>query len=176
MAKESAKAAKFVQEYLVDLNATQAAIRAGYAPVGAAVTGSRLLRNPKIRAQLDSAIAERSKRTEITADAVLQELWRVGKSDIAKAFSADGKLLPVHEMPPEARAAIAGIDTEEMFEKDGDERVLAGLSRKVRHWDKVKALELVGKHLGMFREKIEVSGKDGDALVVEVRTYKDGGA
>jgi phage terminase small subunit len=168
MAKESAKAAKFVQEYLVDLNATQAAIRAGYAAGTAGVSGHRLLKSAKIRAQIDAAIAERQRRTEITADKVLQEIYRVATSDIAKAFGADGKLLSVHEMPPEARAALAGIETEELFEKDGDERVLSGLSRKVRHWDKVKALELLGKHLGLFRDKLEVSGKDGEALSIHI--------
>lgn len=172
MGKESAKAAKFVAEYLVDLNATQAAIRAGYAPGSAAVTGCKLLRTAKVKSAVAAAMAERQRRTAITQDAVLEELWRVAKSDLAKAFDKDGCLLPIHEMPEEARAALAGLETEELFEGKGEERVQTGQSRKVKHWDKVKALELVGKHLGMFKEKVEMSGEGGGPLVVEVRTYK----
>lgn len=171
----SEKAKKFAEEYLKDLNATQAAIRAGYAAGSAGVTGSKLLKSAKVKAIVDAGMKGRSDRTAITADGVLEELWRIAKSDLAKAFDEGGNLLPVHKMPSEARAALAGIETEELFEGQGDERQISGLSRKVKHWDKVKALELVGKHLGMWRDKVEVSGKDGEALVVEVRTYKGAG-
>lgn len=171
MAKGSAKADKFVQEYLVDLNATQAAIRAGYAAASAGVAGSRLLKSAKVKAAVAAGMKERSERTEITADRVLQELWRIATSDIAKAFDESGTLLPVHKMPPEARAALAGVETEEVFEGQGAERVQTGVSRKVKHWDKVKALELAGKHLGMWRDKVEVSGPEGGALTVELVRY-----
>lgn len=175
MAKESAKAAKFVTEYLVDLNATQAAIRAGYAKDSAGVAGSRLLKSAKVKAAVDAAISERAKRTEITADRVLQELWRIATSDIAKAFDGSGNLLPVHQMAPEARAALAGVETEELLDGQGEERKAVGQSRKVKHWDKVKALELVGKHLGMWKDKVEVSGEAGGPMVVEVVRYNQEG-
>lgn len=162
------KQKRFVREFLIDRNATQAAIRAGYSAHSAAVCGSKMLKVPKIRAAIESAEAERSKRTEITADRVLQELWRIATSDIAKAFDEKGSLLPVHLMPPEARAALAGVETEELFEGQGEERVQTGLSRKVKHWDKVKALELAGKHLGMWRDKVEVSGENGKALAIHI--------
>lgn len=168
MGKADAKKARFVAEYLVDLNGTRAAIAAGFAPKSAAVTASKLLKLPKVKAALESAMKERAERVAITADAVLQELWRIARSDLAKAFDGKGNLLPIHDMPPEARAAIASLDTEELFEGQGDERQLKGLSRRARQWDKVKALELVGKHLGMFRDKIEVSGEGGKALSIHI--------
>ena len=164
----SEKAKRFAEEYLVDLNATQAAIRAGYAPGSAGVTGSKLLKSANVKSIVDAAMKERGERTSITADAVLQELWRIARSDITKALDGRGCLLPIGEMPPEAKAAIASLDTEEVFEGQGEERVQVGVSRKLRNWDKTKALELVGKHLGMWRDKVEVSGKDGEALTVEV--------
>lgn len=164
----SEKAKKFAEEYLKDLNATQAAIRAGYAADSAGVTGSKLLKSAKVKSIVDAGMQERSERTAITADRVLQELWRIATSDLAKAFDEAGSLLPVHKMPPEARAALAAIETDELFEGQGEERQLSGLSRKVKHWDKVKALELVGKHLGMWKDKVELSGKDGQVLSIGI--------
>jgi phage terminase small subunit len=170
------KQERFVQEYLKDLNATGAAKRAGYGEKGAHVAGSRLLKDRKVRAAVDAAQNKRAQRTQVTADRIIQELSAVAFSDLALAFDKGGQLLPLHEMPDTARAALAGVDTEELFEGRGEERQLKGLGRKVRNWDKVRALELLMKHNGMLREKVELSGEDGGPVVVEVRTYKDGGA
>ena len=159
---------RFVQEYLKALNATQAAKVAGYSDKTAHVQGSKLLKHPKVREAVAAAQRERAERTAITADAVLEELWRIARSDITKALDGKGNLLPVSEMPPEAKAAIASLDTDELFEGKGDERTQVGLSRKVRNWDKVKALELVGKHLGMWKDKVEVSGEGGQALSISI--------
>lgn len=160
----SEKAKKFVQEYMKDLNATQAAIRAGYAAASAGVAGARLLKSASVKTLVEKAMKERGERMQITADAVLERLWQIANSDLAKAFDSKGNLLPIHEMPQEARAAIASLDTEELFEGQGEERQVKGLSRRAKQWDKVKALELVGKHLGMWKDKVEVSGKDGQGL------------
>src|SRR3954469_25417892 len=91
------KQERFVREYLTDLNATRAAKAAGYGPRGAHVTGSRLLKDPKVRAALEAAEGARSERTQITADNVLRQLWNVATSDVAKAFDADGRLLPIQQ-------------------------------------------------------------------------------
>ena len=77
MAKITKKNEVFCEEYLIDLNATQAAIRAGYSPNAAGSIGSELLKKPEIRARIDQAMAERSKRTGINADRVLRELGRI---------------------------------------------------------------------------------------------------
>lgn len=163
----SPKQALFVQEYLKDLNGTQAAIRAGYSPASAASQASELLKVPKIAAALKAAQDARSERTEVTADRVLRELARIAFSDPAKAYAEDGRLLSVREMPEEARACLAGYDVEE----GGDSL----LTRKVKGWNKVDALKLLGQHLGMFKEKVEVSGTNGDALTIEVVTLAKAG-
>lgn len=148
----SAKQQAFVREYLVDLNATQAAIRAGYSAKTARQVGGENLTKPAIRAAVDAALSARSQRVEVKADDVLRELMRVGLMDPIGAFDENGALLPLHRMPEEARRAISGFDLEELWEGRGDEREQIGTVRKVRFWPKVQALEALGKHLKLFTE------------------------
>lgn len=160
MANLTPKQEEFVREYLVDLNGKQAAIRAGYSPHSAEVTASKLLRVPKVAAAIAQGRGERAERVQVEADDVLRELMRIAFADPAKAFGPDGRILPVDQMPPEARAALAGMDVEE-----GDD---AKVTRKVKTWPKVAALELLGKHLGMFTDKVQLTGKDGGALSIVI--------
>lgn len=92
MAGLTPKQARFVEEYLVDLNATQAAIRAGYSARTAGQTSFELLKKPEIQILISEAQKKRSKRTEITQDRVLQELAKLGFGDIRDIFSDDGSL------------------------------------------------------------------------------------
>lgn len=144
----------FAQEYLVDLNATQAAIRAGYSSRTARDIGSENLRKPAIQAFIQEAMQKRAANVELTADRVLRELMRVGLSDIGQLFGKDGGIRPMHEMPEDARRALSSY--EEVLKEDGS------LVRKVRLWDKPRALEMLGKHLKLFVEvleaKVEVDG------------------
>lgn len=143
------KQKRFIEEYLVDLNATQAAIRAGYSPDTAKSIGNENLTKPDIRAHIDKAMAERSKRTGINADRVVQELAKIALVnaidviDPTTATIKDGAL-------PEDTAAIQSVKVK-TFGEDG-------LEREIKMADKIKALELLGKHLGMFKDKIELSG------------------
>jgi phage terminase small subunit len=93
----------------------------------------------------------------VKADDVLRELIRLAQADPARAFDEKGNLLPIHEMPPEARAAIAGFDLEELWDGRGPKRKQVGRVRKVRFWDKPRALELLAKHLGLLTERLQVS-------------------
>lgn len=160
------KQAAFVAEYLKDMNGTQAAIRAGYAPSAAGQQACVLLKNPKVKAAVQAAKAQRSERTAITADRVLEELARLAFADPSKCYDDAGNLLPVPKMPPEARASLSGVDVEE-----GE----SSSTRKVKRWDKVKALELLGKHLGMWQDKVKVSGDTEEPLRIEVVTLKQEG-
>lgn len=143
----------FVQEYLKDLNQGQAAARAGYKGKNIDQVASRLMQKPHIKAAIDEAMAARAKRTEITVDRVLKELARVGFVDIAKAYDTRGNLLPVAEMPASVRRAVSSIKVFEEFEGFGEDRVKVGEVRELKIFDKIKALELIGKHLGMFIER-----------------------
>lgn len=166
-AKLNAKQAMFVKEYLVDLNATQAAIRAGYSPKTAASQASDLLRNPKVSAAVQQGVAERQQRVEVKADTVLRELLRIATVDLGAAYDDQGNLLPVKEMPEDVRRAISGIKVFEEFDGFGQDRVKVGEVREVKFWDKPRSLELLGKHLRLFVEQVEHAGKNGGPIKTE---------
>ena len=143
------KQKRFVEEYLIDLNATQAAIRAGYSPDTAKSIGSENLTKPDIQARIAKAMAERSRRTGVNADRVVMELAKiafVNAGDVIDAETATVK-------PDAARDDTAAIQSVKVktFGEDG-------LEREIKMADKLKALELLGKHLGMFKDKVELSG------------------
>lgn len=156
---------RFVDEYLVDLNATQAAIRAGYSAKTAEQQGPRLLGNAGVRAAIDARVAKRSERVEVKADDVLRELLRLGMSDPAGAFDDAGNLLPIRQMPLEVRRAIAGVEVR----KDENGAVIT----KVKWWDKTKGLDLLGRHLRLFVDRTEVTGSDGGPLAVTDAVTKE---
>lgn len=164
----SPKQAAFVAEYLVDLNATQAAIRAGYSPKSAESQGARLLSNAKVREAVDAAKTKRANRVEVTQDEVLRELLRIARTDIGDAFDDKGRFREFKDMPVDLRRAISSVETLEEFTGSGADRVQSGQTRKVKFWDKVKALELLGKHLKLWTEKLEHAGPDGGPLQVVV--------
>jgi phage terminase small subunit len=144
--------ARFAQEYPKDLNATQAAIRAGYSANGAKVTGSRLLSDANVRAQIDASLKRLTKRNEITVERTLREIARVAYSDVRQLFDVDGNFKPLHELDDDAAAQIAGIELEEHRE-EGDQDAPAQLTvtRKVKRWDKGKALSQCMAYLGMHK-------------------------
>lgn len=142
----------FIEEYLIDLNATQAAIRAGYSPDTAKAIGCENLTKPDIRAHIDRAMAERSKRTGINADRVVMELAKIALVNAADVINADDATLR-DDAAPEDTAAIQSVKVKTFPTKDGE-----GVEREIKMADKIKALELLGKHLGMFKDKLELSG------------------
>lgn len=146
--KLNEKQQKFCEEYLIDLNATQAAIRAGYSIKTATEQSSRLLRNVKVKSEIDKLIAERSKRTGINQDRVIRELARI-------AFVNPNNVIDVKDGTVKQNASeddMACIQSIKIKKSDSEK----GWSeeREVRLNDKMKALELLGKHLGIFKENI----------------------
>jgi len=159
----TAKQQRFVAEYLIDLNATQAAIRAGYSEKTAAEQASRLLTNVKVAEAIQAAMKARSERTEINADWVLKRLARDATADLADLYTENGVLKPVHEWPIAWRTGlVAGIET--VHERDGEDaegKPVYATVRKVKLLDRTKLVELIGKHVevGAFKEKVEHSGE-----------------
>lgn len=141
---------RFVHEYLKDLNGAQAAIRAGYSVVGSNATAARLLANASIKAAVDAAIAQRAVRVEAKGDDVVRELLRLASVDPLLAYDKHGALLPLHKMPEDVRRTISAIDVEEITDSEGN---VLGHVKKVKFWDKNKAIELLGKHLRLFDVK-----------------------
>lgn len=154
------KQARFVEEYLVDLNATQAAIRAGYSRDTAHSIGHENLSKPEIQAALSESMAERSQRTEITADRVLRELAKIGFSDIRQMFTEGGGLRRVECLDDEAAAALSSVEvvTRRVPGSDRDDPEYENVT-KIKLWDKRAALVDIGRHLGMFNDKLEVNAK-----------------
>lgn len=159
----------FVAEYLVDLNATQAAIRAGYIERTANKVGPRLLVNVGVQSAIQAAMAERTTRTEITADYVLTRLVEIDQMDCLDILSDTGAIKPVSEWPKIWRQFISGFDVSDLFDGAGDERQMVGVLKKIKWPDKVKNLELIGKHVNVqaFREKVEWSGPNGGPIKTE---------
>ncbi len=143
----SPKQAAFVREYLVDSNATEAAKRAGYSPKTAAEQGSRLLRKVKILDAIAAGQKALAATAQINAERVIRELATIAFADLGQLYDADGQLLPVNQLPEEARRALAGI---KILKGDG-----SGIL-EYKLWNKVDALEKLGKHLGLFREQMDV--------------------
>lgn len=168
MANLTPKQQRFVKEYLVDLNATQAAIRAGYSAKTAESAGSRLLRNVKVQAAIQQAMADRLKRTEIDADYVLNRLVEIDQMDCIDILTETGELKPISEWPKVWRQFISGFEVSELFAGSGDERAVVGMLKKIKWPDKVKNLELIGRHVTVQafsdKTKMEHSGPNGGPI------------
>lgn len=148
----------FVREYMIDLNGKEAALRAGYSKKNAKVVASTLLREQEVVDEINRLMEERAKKVELSAEVILRELLRIATVDISQAFDEMGGLKPLNEIPEDVRRAIAGIEVSEIFDGSRDQKHAIGLNRKVKFWDKPKALEVLGKHLKLFTDRVEHSG------------------
>jgi len=156
----NAKQLRFVEEYLIDLNCTQAAARAGYSEQSAEQQGFRLLKDARIKAEVEARMAARSQKTGITAERVLQELGRLAFFDLRKLYRPDGSMLSPHEWDDDTAAAMAGLDVVEELGPDGDDgarKALLGYVKKAKVFDKGAALTLAMRHLGMLKDKLDVA-------------------
>lgn len=164
--KLTPKQARFVEEYQIDLNATQAAIRAGYSEKTAKEQASRLLTNVNVQEEVQKAMESRSERTQVTADMVIGELAKIGFADIRNAvawgatpgqpesddFEPNGlniypvALIPSAKIDDDTAAAVSEIS-------------LTQTGVKIKMYDKKSALDSLGRHLGIFTDKTEVTHK-----------------
>jgi phage terminase small subunit len=154
------KQVRFIDEYLVDLNATQSAIRAGYSKKTAAKIGFETLQKPEIAKAIEAKRKELAAGLGITREKVLQEMAKLAFSDVRKLFDAHGQLLHPTKWPEEAAGAVAGMDLVEEWgeKKDGDGKEVIGYTKKLKLWDKGKQLENLLKHLGMAEDKPPETG------------------
>lgn len=144
----------FCREYLIDLNATQAAIRAGYSEKTAPTIACENLIKPNIQQRIAELKAERCERTKVDADYVLQRLTEIDQMDVLDILTETGDLKPVRDWPKVWRTSLSGLDIVAMA-GDGD---TAALLKKIKWPDKVKNLELLGKHVDVqaFKEQTKV--------------------
>jgi phage terminase small subunit len=161
------KQQSFVDEYLIDLNATQAAVRAGYSPRTADRIGSELLGKTWVAAAVRAAKAARSDRTKIDADWVLNRMVEKEGADIADIYDDAGQLRPIREWPAIWRTGlVAGIEAVE--ERDETGKVL-GVVRKVKLADRNRWTELIGKHVNVqaFRDQLGIGSPSGGPVQVD---------
>ena len=174
MAKLNDRQMRFCDEYLIDLNATQAAIRAGYSEKYANTNAPKLLQNTAIKEYIQKRKADREQRTEITQDMVLRELAIIAFSNAADYAAVvekelmvegnNGEVIPARDRDgnPVMYRTVEPVVTESLT--DDQKKALAVIKKgrdgfEVKPYDKVRALELLGKHLGMFTEKVTLSGQ-----------------
>jgi phage terminase small subunit len=166
--KLTPKQEQFVKEYLVDLDATAAARRSGYSEKTVGQIGYQLLQKTSIAEAIRVAKSERSRRTGVTADKVLRELALVGFSDIGNVLDFSGDNLSLRaagDIARHHRRTLSSVKVKRYTEGHGDDaREVETIEFKL--WDKMSALEKIGKHIGMFpgKVRVEVTGKDGSAI------------
>lgn len=148
----------FVDQYLVDLNATQAAIRAGYSVKTAASQGQRLLKHPDVAEAVQVRRSQLQSVTQITQERWLREWARIGFSDLRAIFDADGRLKPLADLDDDVAAAIASVEVTEKLVPGGEGEIER--LRKVKVWDKPSALTQIGRHFGWFTDKLELGATD----------------
>lgn len=171
----------FVREYLIDLNATQAAIRAGYSEKTARSVAAENLTKPDIAAAIEAAMKLRAERTDITADRVLKELAKIGFADIRKAVKWQSAMTTEEDNPEGGDIAVIKTvvtNTVQMVASDDlDDETAAAIAEvsqnatggvKIKLHDKRAALVDIGRHLGMFKDRMELTGKDGEAIKHEI--------
>lgn len=149
------KQERFADEYQVDLNATQAAIRAGYSKKTAGQIGERLLKNVEIKQKIERALKERKKRSKTSADRVIREIALLAYSDIGNIIDFTGdsiKLKNGRDITPAARRTISSVKVKRHFEGRGDDaREVEIIEFKL--WDKTSALEKLARHINLYRER-----------------------
>ena len=155
--------ARFAHEYVIDLNGTQAAIRSGYSKRGADVTACRLLGDPRISRIVQDLKARQLDNAGVSAAWLLERLAGLAEVDVADVFNEVGSLRDLEDMPPNARRLISAIETSRM---PGSGNVVT----KVKLLDRVRILELIGKHIevGAFSERLAIQG---DELIVSIHDY-----
>jgi len=163
----------FAQEYIIDNNRTKAAERAKYSKKTAHVQGSRLLSNVKIQQRIAELRAKREERTQVTQDKVVKELALLGFSDLKDYITIDNLTGAIQakgfeEMPGETSRALQSIKEDRVIKEDADGKkttVYDKVSFKMH--DKIRALEILARHLGMLVERHEVTGEDGGPVKIE---------
>lgn len=161
MTELTARQQRFVEEYLVDPVGSQAAIRAGYSPRGAKERAWRLLQKPAVVAAIETAKAERAERTKIDADWLLTRLAAEAEADLGDLYDENGDFKPIKDWPAIWRQGlVTDVEISALYEGTGKERRQVGHVKKVKFAERLRRLELIGKHIRInaFKEIVEHKG------------------
>ena len=162
MSRRNSRHDRFAREYIKDLNGTRAAIAAGYSKKGARVTGSKLLSNPNVQSLLRELTEKQAIKLDLSAEVVLDELKKMGLSnmmDYIETTADGGAVVDLSALTRDHAAAVQEVTVDTYMDGKGeDAREVKRIKFKLA--DKNRSLELLGKHLKLFTEKIEITGLD----------------
>ncbi|HHA1455366.1 terminase small subunit [Enterobacter hormaechei] len=156
----TAKVEAYCQEYIkCPENQTQAAINAGYSHKTAGKFASQNMRDERVKKRIAELMEERNKRMRVSADYVLMRLVEIDQMDVLDILNDDGSLKPIREWPKIWRTTLSGFDLSSTI-MNMNEDSIETILKKIKWPDKVKNLELIGKHVDVnaFKERLEVSG------------------
>ena len=153
------------REYMIDMNGKLAAIRAGYSPKTAEQQASRLLSKVKAKKFISQLVAERNERLKIDSDYLLKRLTEIDQMDVADILHDNGSIKPILEWPKIWRTSISGLDVTERL-IGGDQETISVMLKKIKWPDKVKNLELIGRHVQVkaFKDQLK---HEGEVTLVE---------
>lgn len=169
----------FAREYVIDLNGTRAAIAAGYSTKGADVAASHLLGNPRVKRQIDDLLSKRASKLEIKAEHVADELRKMAFANMQDYMRVNADGWPELDLSTLTRDQAAAIQefSEDATGGTGDGEKRLVLRRRFKLGDKRGSLELLGRHLGMFKDNVNVTGLEGLAnRLSELRKAKHAGS
>lgn len=169
MGKLTPKQERFVAEYLIDPNATQSALKAGYSKKTAYSIGQENLKKPEIASAIAVKQQRIANRLEISAERVLQEIAKMAFMDPRKFFRDDGSPKDITELDDDTAMSLAGMDVLEQFEGSGDERKFVGYVKKFKLADKGQNLERLGRNLKLFIDRTEHTGGNGGPIVFALK-------
>jgi len=141
---------RFADEWLIDFNATQAAIRAGYSPNGASVQGCRLLEMPTVIEYITEMQEKMNSKLEVTREAVIQELARVGLVDIRNIFNGS-RLRSIDTLDDDTAAAVSSVEVVTNTHRDGEDTYV-DYTHKIKLHNKVQALKELGQHFNIYED------------------------
>lgn len=148
----------FVREYLIDLNATQAAIRAGYSAKNADKIGTELLGKTRVAEAIQAGMDKRVRRLDLSADMTLQETAKIAFSDVRDLFNEHGHLKSISTLPDHVARAISSVEVvTRRLPGEEDGAVEVEYIHKIKFWDKTKTLELLGKHQKLFKDTVNLN-------------------
>lgn len=175
MRKLNEKRALFVKAYRELRNATKAAIAAGYSPTTAGAQGCRLLKDSKISAEIDRQDAELNKKLDLSIEWVVRRLMMRADFDVREFYHREGEkkgqLKDIEDLPEIAAFALQGVEVEKLYKHfGGGQAKEAGTLTKVKYADRDRALEMLGRYLKMFTDKVEITG--AEALVARLQAAR----
>jgi phage terminase small subunit len=170
MTRKQLREEKFCQAYVVDLNGTSAVIAAGYTDnrESARAMAPLILAKVSVQQRIEELSRQQCKNLEITTEWTLGQMRKLAGFDATRLFNEDGNMIAIDQWPADVRAAVAGIEFEEVYEGRGEERVHVGRIHKIKLVDKTKALEMLGKYQKLFSDRVELTGPDGAPLVARI--------